>query len=418
MKPAIFLRHAISLALFISFTSCELFQDLQPDPPGQDVGTIIWEFEFNVDGLGVGSDPAIGPDGTVYFAAQGNMATWHPARVYAVDPNGNEKWHSNDLDHIGLGSQVGVDPSGNILAIGFYTLYSINPNDGSFNWTWEVPTADNNHYQIGNMAIGSDGSVYISHIGAGSYQRKVFGISNSGQTLWIATHDDILNARHLTIGPNGNLYAQWSDWDPVTNTTPYLVVCIDPATGSELWRTEIQNGSTSRGMAFDASGNIIFSLDAYPGDDKLLKIDRANGTILIEKTAYPGFPSISSNGDIIINTPNFGPQGYTANMDPKWNTEYGAPGMYGVAIDQQGKFYTFVHDNVEGTFKCFSSDGDAEWSLQGAFNANATPAISNDKVIYIVGGQKLYAIQGDSGPSGGPWPRQHGSNRNSRNAGF
>ncbi len=78
-----------------------------------------------------------------------------------------------------------VSEDGTIYIIGYYTLYSVNPNDGSFNWTFSGSIDNNEHYQLGWPALGSNGQVFVAHVESGVYARHIYAInSDNGNVIW------------------------------------------------------------------------------------------------------------------------------------------------------------------------------------------------------------------------------------------
>ena len=73
------------------------------DPSGQ----LLWVFTFPISGLPV-SEPDLAFDGTHY-------TTYRMSEVYAINPNGSEKWHLALTDYIG---PPNVDPANTLVLVG------------------------------------------------------------------------------------------------------------------------------------------------------------------------------------------------------------------------------------------------------------------------------------------------------------
>jgi hypothetical protein len=198
-------------------------------------GTIKWQWETDSD-VSIYNTPAIGPDGNIYVTGGGGTATWVPARLFCVSPQGSMLWKSQELDHIEASDPViGLD--GTIYVVGYYKLYAFNP-DGSLKWEWEADP----HYQIGGLALGTDGTIYTAHIKTAAYVRRVFAINSDGSLRWSNENEwpsymplgpNTIGA--LTIGKNGEVYVYCKDY----GTTPREHLrALNPDSGAVLWSTE------------------------------------------------------------------------------------------------------------------------------------------------------------------------------------
>ncbi|MFH1197469.1 MAG: PQQ-binding-like beta-propeller repeat protein [bacterium] len=415
MNKVIINYFACILLSFSVLCSCDLLDPKDDNPeevPQENVGKLKWTYEFDANLYSFGS-AAIGPDGTIYLAAGGGTTHWTPARVYAINPDSTLKWKSDELDHNAISSEICIGTDGTIYVIGYYTLYAIDPSNGSFKWTWEVQ--DPQHAQIGCLAIGNDGTIFFSNIGAGSYIRKLFAVTPQGQTKWIV---DGYCAIHLTVGINGNLFLYWYKWSPELFRDIRSIVAVNPTSGAVIWSTEIPDESymySSQGIAVTLSGDLIVST-ANPNN--LLLINSSDGSIIWKKSAITGYPSIAPNSDILMFGFNAGLYCYNSAGDLKWNIGNPLSGTHGVAIDSDGKIYVTGFDyNRLGTFQCFSADGNMVWALYVDTKGECS-AIGNDGTIYASGEGnpgKLIAIQGDKPLASSGWPRTHHDNSNSRN---
>ncbi|MCF8235865.1 MAG: PQQ-binding-like beta-propeller repeat protein [Bacteroidales bacterium] len=384
-----------------------------PDPePGNEFGTLLWTYEdFNVNPEPTEpvrvTEPAVGPDGTIYVSSYDGVGTWHNARVHAIHPDGSFKWATQELESISVTAPA-IGKHGNVYVISHYTIYAINPSDGSFSWTWEVP--DDLHYQISYLTLGNDGMIFCATVGAGSYHRQIFAINSDGQKVW--QREVTSKIYGLSVGIDGTLFAYWN---PNGNGH---IFALDPADGSVIWSKDIEgyvNADNSLAVAPD-SGLII----SQSGPEKLLKLDANDGEILWQKDAPNGFPSISSDGNIYLLAGKL----YAFNREgsPKWEVETGATtSAKRLSIDAEGKIYGGMYDGLfNGNFEVYYPNGTLKWAFPEKMNYSA--AIGENKVMYFVykEGESavLYAVQGDQPIAGAGWPRRSGGNRNSRNAGI
>ncbi len=405
-----------TIALIFSMTQFMACNEdiLDPDPPVEELGTVLWTYgEFNVNPEPTANvmitAPAIGPDGTIYVASGGGTGTWVPAKLHAINPDSTFKWATADLDHVGSTNPV-VGEDGTIYIIGYYTVYAINPADGSFKWTYEVSAELNEHYQIWWLTLGNDGQVFFAHIGAGSYARHIYALNSDGQLMWKLPVS--WGARNLIVGTNGTLYAYWSELGDVPT-----IAALDPNTGAINW-TSIIEGTLQgpNGIAISTDGNLIFS---QSGPDKLVKMNAATGEIIWQVDALRGYPSVGPNGSSYILASDL----YCYNPDGslKWQsgTYWGAGAK--IAIDSDGNAYVSASDHGSGNFQVFRPDGTTKWAKYQSMSASLCVAIGNNNVIYVSaatnypGSSILYALQGDRPLAVSGWPRDTGGNKNSRN---
>lgn len=96
--------------------------------------------------------PAVAPDGTIYFSASYGV-------VYAINPDSAEKWRFEVGDDIR--SSAAIVDDGSIVVGSFDSfLYVLNP-DGSLNWRYE---ADEGIFS--SPVISSSGVIYFGTYGA------------------------------------------------------------------------------------------------------------------------------------------------------------------------------------------------------------------------------------------------------------
>ena len=95
---------------------------------GGNNGTLRWKFEIGESaGSQFISSPAIGADGTVYVGSFDD-------NVYAINPDGSQKWMFTTGDSVESSPAIGADGT---IYVGSFDdkVYAINP-DGSQKWTF------------------------------------------------------------------------------------------------------------------------------------------------------------------------------------------------------------------------------------------------------------------------------------------
>src|SRR5271170_4570814 len=119
-------------------------------------GGMTWKFQTQISSVTgapqiVRSSPAIGTDGTIYFGSEGGKSY---GGVYALNPNGTQKWFF--LTHFDVDSSPAIGADGTIyIGTAGFTLVAINSN-GTQKWKDTFGS-----FVVSSPAIGSDGTVYI-----------------------------------------------------------------------------------------------------------------------------------------------------------------------------------------------------------------------------------------------------------------
>ncbi|HVN64786.1 MAG TPA: PQQ-binding-like beta-propeller repeat protein, partial [Candidatus Binataceae bacterium] len=206
-----------------------------------DQGVLKWQFASDNQ---FESSPVIGPDGTIYI---GNDDGY----LYAMNPNGTEKWASQ-VSSYGLALHVPAVADDGTVYIGTTEggLVALNP-DGSQKWTF---------FAFGSIlsapAIGPDGTIYF-----GSADQLLYAITDEGQGSasedWVySTNGPIdsspaLSADGSTVyvgSTDMNLYAVWTGTDGM-NTA-----------GSEKWEFAT-SGQVESSPVIASDGTIYIAAD-------------------------------------------------------------------------------------------------------------------------------------------------------------
>ncbi|HVO74903.1 MAG TPA: PQQ-binding-like beta-propeller repeat protein [Ignavibacteriaceae bacterium] len=122
--------------------------------------TVKWKFDT---GGWVRVSPCVGDDGTVYCVSFDNY-------LYAIYPNGTMKWKT----FVNAGTNPTIGPDGTIYA-GWDVLYAINPN-GSVKWTFPGYAA----IEGGSPCISKEGIIYFGTTGD-----KIVAVNPNGTLRWV-----------------------------------------------------------------------------------------------------------------------------------------------------------------------------------------------------------------------------------------
>ena len=159
-----------------------------------DLATQNWLFASGID---FNSTATIGADGTIYIGANNGF-------LYAINPDGTEKWSSNFGTSTATTPAIGPDGTiyfagegnkANPTFKGVLTAY--NPTNGSVKWTVGL-TEKVNH---GGPAVAADGTIYV-----GGHEKKMVAYNPAnGSEKWSYTVDSPIEVVPA-IDNDGNIY--------------------------------------------------------------------------------------------------------------------------------------------------------------------------------------------------------------------
>jgi outer membrane protein assembly factor BamB/nitrous oxidase accessory protein NosD len=240
-------------------------QALKPD------GTSKWEYYI----IGVTS-PIIGADGTIYVASYDNSGFLEPA-LYAINPNGTLQWNTTLANTSFIYGNLAIGSDGTIYVPGHSFLYAVNP-DGTIHWTYAF--AD---HQATSPSIGPDGTIYIIASSGSSWRDPTFlyAINSNGTLQWTYTTQRA-NAGSAAIGSDGTIYL----------LNGGSLIAINP-NGTQKWNCTVTAGS-SYSPLIGADGTIYCGLSAVSPDG----IVKWNCTSI----SVTSNPVIDSDGTMYIGT--------------------------------------------------------------------------------------------------------------------
>jgi large repetitive protein len=154
--------------VYVSSMNGKVYAVMPPRDPGWDKGIIRWIFRFaefpgnqpaitshsppaGADGIGSGSSPMIGPDGTIYVGANNS-------NLYAISPDGGLVWLFEAQREIaGIWSTTALSPDNSTLYFGANKggIYALNRQDGSLKWQFPILGS-----VYSSVAVDASGRVY------------------------------------------------------------------------------------------------------------------------------------------------------------------------------------------------------------------------------------------------------------------
>ena len=277
-------------------------------------GTEKWR--YNTGGLLIGASPAIAEDGTIY------MPSWSH-HLHALYPNGALKWKFDAS--VDIYSSPAIADDGTIYFgtfDGVFTdpkIFAVNP-DGTEKWSYTTGNSITS-----DPAIGDDGTIYI-----GSDDYYLYALYPNGTLKWRFLTGDVIRGP-VSIADDGTIYfGSYDDY----------IYALYPD-GSLRWQTEISYGSdtnpsiASDGTIYIASANDLFAI--YPN----------NGTIkwVFDLGGHVGSSSSAISADGTIFT----------------GTQIGSPGEGGeiVAVNPDGteRWRKILSNKWVESSPCIGSDG-------------------------------------------------------------
>ncbi len=306
-------------------------------------GDVKWTFDAGF-GEQIYSTPAIGPDGTIYFATA---------------DRGN--------------------------------LHALNP-DGSVKWTFQT-----NEFTRAAPTIGPDGTIYI-----GTFYGSFFAVSSAGEEKWKLSLGPKWRITHqASLGEKGTVYfraLQYNDFEPM----PGVLYAVNPD-GSVKWSKLLENedgNGTNTAVSIARDGVIYlpdFGLQAlYPNGD-------VKWSAPLEGWIHAP-PAIGADGTVYFGAGGSEqPHGFYAfhpDGTEKWRfSEFVGYGQYefhsAPTIGPDGTIY-FGYD--DGYLYAVNPDGTTKWRLRtNDSDCRSSPTIAADGTIYVTqtGWTELLAINPD-----------------------
>jgi len=213
-------------------------------------GTEKWRYPVHVF-VNVWSSPVIGSDGTVYVGSE----SYPPApaqqeiggRLYAINPDGSEKWHY-DSGSSGMNGSPAIGQDGTIYTAGgdwdetqqtFVSAVFAFNLDGTIKWKFRPDAVVE-----GSPTIDEGGTIYI-----GTKNGKFYAFNSDGTVKWIFQADNGISAL-AAIGKDKTIYI--GSWDR-------FMYAVNPD-GTEKWRFETPPyfEAISSSAAIGADGAIYF----------------------------------------------------------------------------------------------------------------------------------------------------------------
>jgi len=340
--------------------------------PSIPTGSLKWYFQrgYSSAASPTGS-PSVGSDGTIYISSTAGA-------IYAISPDGTEKWNYIFPGGDGANSSPILDSDGMIYVAGRYHLYVFNP-DGLFVRASQFGAADDRG--IRTPAIGSNGTIYIgtSTINPAIGRLYSYNLDGLPGSNWDFTTTGPINSP--SIATDGTIYIGEGRSDGV-------FYAINPD-GTEKWNVIL--GAIYKGSSVGSDGTIYVGTTTNNPKVYALNPDGTEKWTFIGDGPVYNSPAIATDGTIYIGD---GTKLYALNPNgsKKWELLLGSDIFASPSIASDGTIYVA---NYPGNLYSISSAGVERWNFAIEFNTGSSPAISTDGTIYIGGHYGLYAIGED-----------------------
>ena len=317
-------------------------------------GSLKWKFYAN--DANIASSPAIAEDGTIYFGDLGDFGD--NTRIYAVYPNGTEKWHYTINDRIYSDPCIGDDGTIYIGSNDNY-IYALNP-DGTLMWKFKTGK------EVGGSAsIASDGTIYVY----GTWDNYLYALyPNNGTFKWKC---NIKCNSNPSIDSNGIIY--------VGGDEEFYAVYPN---GTKKWTFNLGNERWVGGSypAISADGTIYIGLSiGSSAGGEIIAINPDGSERFRKKIAnrwVESSPSVAEDGTVYIGSSWEGWGYIHAFGNVESNSPPVAPSISGETNGEPGKNYWYTFravdpDNNPVSFYIEWGDGTTTgWTMERASGEN------------------------------------------------
>jgi len=321
-------------------------------------GVLKWK--FNAKGTIATSSPAISDDGTIYFGTMWDDATGH--RIWAVNPNGTEKWQYKTGNDITSSPAIGDDGTIYIGSMDSY-LYAMNPN-GTLKWRFK--TGD---YVKAPPSIAEDGTVYI-----GSFDDYLYALYPNNGTMKWKCKVGVGTETNPSIAEDGTIYVGGDKlWAIYPN-------------GTKRWTFDLGEGRHIHKScpAISSEGTIYVgtNINSVDGGD-IIAVNPDGTEKWRKRISYEwvdSSPCIGQDGTVYIGSQNDIARGYIHAFGPvESNSPPETPTISGETNGKIGEEYWYAFTAVD------PDNNPISWYIEwgdGTHTGWTTERASNEKCYY------------------------------------
>ena len=250
-----------------------------------DVVSGEFKWVFAISQITYGGGALVAPDGTIYQCVRNATIN----NVYAINPNGTQKW-AVKLD-AAIGAFPALSADGVLYCLtNKSTLYALDASSGAIKWQQSLDGATGSAVAIdkaGNVYAGTSAAIYsfkpnkeqnwkLEEVNV--TEQATFALKD--QVLYATLKNGGLVAVDMTKGDsyfpiadkNGNVY--------FTEKGSQTVHAVN-ASGSKIWEKNVGNNLNYSGGALSTDGILYIGTQS---NNKVLGLDITNGNIVFEET--------------------------------------------------------------------------------------------------------------------------------------
>ena len=366
-------------------------------------GTLQWRWEA---GSSVRSSPAVAHDEVIYFGAS-------DGRLYALDRTGDRLlWSFRTTGDINTASPA-VDGDTIYIAARDGYLYAVD-RDGRLKWQYLLQA---NGYSERPMAIGPDGTIFLTSFSASGGPYLLHAINPEGGERW--TRSSLSPWDSPVVDRQGHIYIVRQIVFPEPGYGLYLV-CYR-SDGLQLWETKLNNETSGAGRRPPALGKYIYvptggrGLAAVKYDGEIAwwaKYHPAHllGVGWIEEN-LPDCDAVVVGPDRLYIGTDWGRITAVSAESGEWQWDVDLEGsIWGTpCLGSDGVVYSLHNQGgLSGLLHAVDADGQRLWSMDvGYMNANSSSPVLQDRTLFVGTGwgESLVAVNVTSpGPAASPWP--------------
>ena len=341
------------------------------------------------------SQPAVGPDGTIYVAGS--------VRLFAFAPDGTLRWVQKSSEAEPFLLTPVVDRAGRVaMTSGQVALY-LWDSDGTAVFRTQLSEPAAHAGPVSAPVIAGDGFAF-------SAGARIAWLDGCGQLVAMYDHDQLLSV-DLAAATDGTIY--------VGEPSGGAVVAVAP-NGQLRWRTPI--GASPGDLAIAADGTVI-ATDGSAGNVTLL--DGSSGALRkkMHLDARTGGPIVLADGTIVVSaTADGNPllgrlHALTSSLGPRWTADL--PGQISLLpVATTGGIVVGASDGSTARLVAIDAQsGGIRWATPcaGCTFVGTPAAIGDDGNAYVDAYWRIVGLKtpGVLDPAA-PWPRARGGdNRNS-----
>ncbi len=344
-------------------------------------GTQNWR----VAGIGGYSSPAIGADGTIYIGSTPAPAfVGSIGHLYAVNPDGTQKWSFQSGGEVGSSPAVGIDGT---IYVGDEEydsatrstashLYAVNP-DGTQKWAFTTIAG------VSSPAVGADGTIYV-----GDPNGQLYAVNPDGTQKWVfPAVGGVFSAP--AIGADGTIYVGSGDG---------ALYAVTPGGTQEWVFAASAYDFFASSPAVGADGTIYIGSDSGDGNLYAVNPDGTQKWVFFAGDLVESSPAIGADGTIYVGSDDdnlYAVTDHGTSATQKWKFQTGDSVYSSPAIGADGSIYVGSWD---GALYAVNPDGTQKWKFQTGDSVYSSPAIGADGSIYVAswdrvaGGGDLYAV--------------------------